>query len=286
VGPELLLLNPEWQGFGEGTAVYHDAVSLAETLFGPHDLVRIAVPRAEILETVDGVLGLVSIVRRCQQTLEELRAQSPSRIVMVGGTCGVEVAPVGYLNDHYNGDLGVVWFDAHGDLNTPVSSPSGHFHGMALRTLLGDGPEALVDLLPRPLEPRQVFLAGTRALDPPEESFVDDTTLSVTSPEDLATPELLVMRLEHAGVRRLYLHLDLDVLDPEAFPHSLMQTPEGVLPAELVATIRAVFAGFEVVGFSIVEFRARSDDAAHALGAMLAACGIRLGPEGGARLPT
>ena len=282
---ELLLLNPEWQGYGESTAVYHDAVSLAEALFGPHDLCRIAVPRRETLETTDGVLGLASIALRCRQALDEIRTQAPSSIVMVGGTCGVEVAPVTYLNDRYAGDLGVVWFDAHGDLNTPDSSPSGHFHGMALRTLLGDGPDALVDLLAKPLEPRQVFLAGTRDLDPPEQAFVADATLSLTSPEELATPEALVTKLTEAGVSNLYLHVDLDVLDPETFAHSLMQTPGGLPPSALADTIRACFERFAVVGFSVVEFRRRSDHAVEAVREFLTQCGVRLGPEDGVRLP-
>ena len=58
---------------------------------------------------------------------------------MIGGTCGAEIAPVAYLNNHYESDLAILWFDAHGDLNTPKTSLSGHFHGMVLRTLLGEG---------------------------------------------------------------------------------------------------------------------------------------------------
>jgi arginase len=282
---ELLLLNPEWQGYGENAAVYHDAVALAEALFGPHDLVRIACPRSETLDTTDGVLGLTSIAPRSRQTLEEIRTRSPAAIVMVGGTCGVEIAPVGYLNDRYDGDLAVIWFDAHGDLNTPASSPSGHFHGMALRTLLGDGPAPFAEGLARPLEPRQVFLAGTRDLDPPEQTFVADAGLSLTTPEELATPVVLPSKVDAGRFGRLYLHVDLDVLDPETFPHSLMQAPGGVSPATLAGAIRACFERFEVVGLSVVEFRRRSEEAVELLREMLTACGIRLGPESGARLP-
>ena len=68
--------------------------------------------------------------------LADLRASAPDIVVTVGGTCGVEAAPVAYLNERYDGNLAVVWFDGHGDLNSPATSPSGHFHGMVLRTLL------------------------------------------------------------------------------------------------------------------------------------------------------
>ena len=93
-------------------------------------------------------------------------------VVTVGGTCGVEAAPVAYLNEQYDGDLAIVWFDAHGDLNAPATSPSGHFHGMVLRTLLGEGPHEYVGELRRPLRPAQLFLAGTRDLDPEESAYI------------------------------------------------------------------------------------------------------------------
>jgi arginase len=283
--PELLLLNPEWQGHGGGAAVYHDAVALAETLFGPHDLVRVAVPRTEVLEPEDGVLGLGSIASRCRQVLDEIRARGPARILSVAGTCGTEVAPVAYLNERYRGDLAVVWFDAHGDLNTPESSPSGRFHGMVLRTLMGEGPRAIADLVPVPLAPGQVWLAGVRDLDPPESQFVTDAGLAVVGPDAMATPDALVDQLAAGHRRRLYLHVDLDVLDPERFPHSLMQTPGGLAPEALADVIAACLRRFEVVGLSVVEFRRRGEDAAREVADLLVRAGIRVGPESGPRLP-
>src|SRR6476659_3005821 len=120
-----------------------------------------------------GVLGLSTIAPRFQNTIRDLRERNPCRILIVGGTCGAEVAPIGYLNEKYDGDLAVIWLDAHEDLNTPASSPSGHFHGMALRTLLGEGPDEYVSFLSRPLTPAQVFLAGSRDLDLPERVFIE-----------------------------------------------------------------------------------------------------------------
>jgi very-short-patch-repair endonuclease len=86
--------------------------------------------------------------------------------VVVGGDCGVEVAPIEAALAAYGDGLVVVWFDAHGDLNTAESSPSGAFHGMVLRTLLGSDFPEISPL--RTLHPGQVVLAGVRALDPAE----------------------------------------------------------------------------------------------------------------------
>lgn len=150
----LSLYYPEWQSSGESNAVYIGTKQLIEEFFDPSAFVQVDVPAEESLKTTDGVYGLHSIAPRFKSTLSTLQSKSPSTIFMVGGTCGVEVAPVAYLNEKYQGDLGVVWFDAHGDLNTPSTSPSGHFHGMALRTLLGDGPGDFTREIVRPLMPR------------------------------------------------------------------------------------------------------------------------------------
>ena len=87
-----------------------------------------------------GVQHLDAIIRQstdAKALLDELA--KPSRVFTVGGDCGVEVQPVSHASACYPG-LAVVWFDAHADLNCPSSSPSGHFHGMPVRTLLGEGP--------------------------------------------------------------------------------------------------------------------------------------------------
>src|SRR5580765_776546 len=113
---KLALSYPEWQGCGENTAVYSGALKVVETVFSEKDFVQVDAPLDEVLEMTGGVLGLNSIAPRFQRTIHQLRKLDPISILMVGGTCGVEVAPIGYLNEKYEGDLAVVWLDAHGDL--------------------------------------------------------------------------------------------------------------------------------------------------------------------------
>ncbi|HZS05555.1 MAG TPA: arginase family protein [Blastocatellia bacterium] len=273
---ELSLLYPEWQGCGENACVYHGALRLAEILFSDEVFTRIEVPEREGLQKADGVLGLGSIVPRFSRALGNLRAASPARIFMIGGTCGVEVAPVGYLNERYGGDLAVVWFDAHGDLNTPDSSPSGHFHGMALRTLLGEGPRGFTERLSRFLIPEQIFLAGTRELDPPEESFIEDRKIGITRPGDFGEPNLLADQIRERGFSHLYLHLDLDVLNPDSFPDSLMPTAGGPTLKELEVMLRGLANSFDVVGFSIVEYCEREGSSIESLKNLVSKSGITI----------
>lgn len=250
----LFLLYPEWQGSGKSPAVYHGALAMARALLPGVAFERIMAPDEEELELVGGVTGLHSIAPRFRQTIRGLRAGSPARILTIGGTCGVEAAPIGYLNERYEGEVAVVWLDAHGDLNTPQSSPSANFHGMVLRTLLGDGPADYTDELIMPLLPQQVFLAGTRDLDPHEKEFIAATGISVTRPDDFAFPLRLVERIRSAGFWHVYVHLDLDVFSPAAFPDTLMKTPGGPTFEQVRDTMRALASSFDVVGASLVEY--------------------------------
>jgi arginase len=248
------LLYPEWQGYGMSSAVYDGAASLALALLPNTQLTLIDSPPAEVLHVRDGVLGLDSIAVRFADTLAHLRAVEPDRIVLVGGTCGVEAAPVAYLNERYGGDLAVVWFDAHGDLNTPATSPSGHFHGMVLRTLTGDGPRRYVSALARPLLPSQIFLAGTRDLDPGESAFIQQHNLSVTTSDALSDPAVLVTSIRGSGYHNVYLHLDLDCFRPDEIPDTLMQTAGGPALGHVIAAHRALSREFHVAGLSVVEY--------------------------------
>jgi arginase len=277
---DLSLLLPEWQGYGLDSSVAAGARAIAG-LFGPGAFVEIDAPDKEALAVEDGVPGLSSIAARARRTLDAIRERRPSRIFTVGATCGVEFAPVAYLNDRYRGDLAVVWLDAHGDLNTPQTSPSGRFHGMILRTLLGAGPVPLVSLLPRRLAPTQIILAGTRDLDRDEAVFISDAAVSVLTPADLLVPDRIAGRVRAAGFTKLYVHLDLDVVDPVDFPDSLVHAPGGVSLDQIVETVRDLARAFDVVGFSTVEFRPRSVDAIGRVRHLLVRCGVDIGVLGG-----
>jgi arginase len=248
------LLYPEWQGYGLSSAVYDGAASLALGLMPRAKFTLIDSPAAEELHVRDGVLGLDSIASRFVRTLEYLRSVAPDTVITLGGTCGVEAAPVAYLNERYVGDLAVVWFDAHGDLNSPATSPSGHFHGMVLRTLAGDGPGEYIAAIRRLLTPAQIFLVGTRDLDPAEAEFIRTAGVSVTPPEALADPDAVCSAIRRLGFDNVYLHLDLDCFRPEEIGDTLMRTPGGPAFSAVLAAHRALRREFHVAGISVVEY--------------------------------
>jgi arginase len=127
-----------------------------------------------------------------EQTLV-LAAELPERPLVLGGCCCAHVGAVEGLAQRFE-RLGLVWVDAHGDLNTPETSPSGNPWGMALRMLLDGGAVAAGD----------VALVAARALDPPEEEFLASS--------DVRTGELALQQAL-SGVDAVYVALDADALE-------------------------------------------------------------------------
>ncbi|GGN91933.1 arginase [Actinoplanes lobatus] len=246
----------QWQGSGTPTArrLRRGAADLA-ALVPAGDHIRVDVSDRPGTAT-DGVAALDVLSRN----LQAVRAAIPDRpAVVLGGDCGVELAPVEAALARHGTGLAVIWFDAHGDLNTPESSPSGAFHGMVLRTLLGDGPS---ELLPaHTLCPEQLVLAGVRALDPGERAFVDAGAVERIGVADLVDPSPLLSAVEATGAEAVYVHIDVDVLDPEFFASVGTPEPHGITPARLVGAVRALAARFPLAGLGITEYEpARPSD--------------------------
>jgi len=125
---------------------------------------------------------------------------------------------------------------------------------MPLRLLLGEGPEEMLSLAFSQLSPDQVFLAGTRDLDPAEERYIADHDLTLLPPAELADPEALIAAIRARGYTDIYLHLDLDILDPDDFPHLLIPVPGGVPLPHLLSLLEHLTESFTVPGASLVEY--------------------------------
>ena len=271
--PRMKLLCPEWQGC-KSPKVHAGAKWLAGGFFGSEDHVRIDAPVHEELRRQDGVIGIDSIAPRFLQTRQLLSNLKPSHLFMIGGTCGTEAAPVSYLNNLYAGDLAVVWLDAHADMNTPQTSLSGDFHGMVLRTLLGEGPPVLCSEILPPLDASQVFLVGTRDLDLAEQEYISKTRIPIFSDLTTATVRRLQDAIENAGFRRIYIHMDVDVLNPLSFSDSLMPTKGGPALQDIGHCIDTLMKSFDVVGASIVEYCGQSEQSRNQLLQLLVGSGL------------
>lgn len=247
---DLFLAFPQWQGSGPSRELLAAVQALR-----PHlpDIPFTEIPVAEqpLSPTLCGVLGHAELETQFQAARQAIAAARPDRIFTLGGDCSVELAPIEALHQRHGRSLAVVWLDAHGDLNSPETSPSGYFHGMPLRLLLGSAPRWCA----APLSPSQVVLAGVRELDPPEAAFVTHNHLGRFSVAELeADPGSLAETLVNCGFREVYAHIDLDVLEPATFPPLKCPAPGGLRPETLLRVVEQLNAHARLVGFSILEF--------------------------------
>ena len=234
--PVVGLLLPQWQGYAAddrpGRGAREIAASFGEharfhtiAVPGWHALTRDGAERVRLRRT-GGVFGLAEIVEQAAATLRWLDRVKPARLLTFGGDCGSDFALIAWQAAQPAGELGVLYLDAHGDLNTPASSPSGRFHGMILRAALGEGAPALMALQPRALAPEQIIMAGVRDLDPAERAFLAASSIQVLPPAAFADGRVLAAVRAHRATR-WHIHFDLDVLDPDDFPDVTVPTPGG-----------------------------------------------------------
>lgn len=143
----------------------------------------------------------------------------------LGGDHSIAVGSISGISQYYN-NLGVIWYDAHGDLNVPEESPSGNVHGMPLRILAGDGPDELVHLngfTPK-VKPENIVLIGMRDLDKGEREYIKDQNIKTFTMADIdrfGIQEVIERVLEYLKSRNidgLHFSLDVDALDPSETP--------------------------------------------------------------------
>jgi arginase family enzyme len=170
-----------------------------------------------------------------------LAAALPERPVVLGGCCCAHVGGVEGLAARHE-RVAVVWFDAHGDLNTPETSPSGNEWGMPLRMLLDSETVA----------PDDVALVGARDLDPPEEDYIARSGLHTGSDAILAALE---------GADAVYIAFDVDVVEPNGEVKPFMPTPGGPTAAETVAALERIAATARVVGVGVTGATAAPENA-------------------------
>ena len=172
-----------------------------------------------------------------------------ARPIALGGCCCTHVGAARGLARRVD-RLGIVWIDAHGDLNTQETSPSGNLWGMPFRMLLDGGVVA----------PEDAALVGARNLDPPESAFVAETGIDDSLDRALA------------GVNAAYVALDLDVLDPSEVD-VLDPEPGGPSPGEIEELVHDIAGRTPIAGMGVTGFLATDRNAALAA-RMLAAAGF------------
>jgi arginase len=149
-------------------------------------------------------------------------------------------------------DARILWLDAHGDYNTPGTSGSGYLGGMCLAAATGEWDAGLGDTVP----PERVVLAGIRDLDPGERELLEQSAATVIGASPVETLVAAKNALDGAPV---FVHLDLDVLDPEHFP-APVPAPNGLHPDKLYDLADSVLEESELLGIEVTNFTVPEDD--------------------------
>lgn len=208
---------------------------------------------------------LPQILHVCSELADRVEAgmEAGHFPIVLGGDHSVAIGTISGIARYWRKRgkrIGVVWVDAHADMNTPSTSPSGNIHGMPLATLLGYGPEPLVAIAGEEpaLDPRHVCVIGARDLDGAEKELVRQSGVRVYTMSELDERGTAVC--VHEAVARaidgtvgVHLSFDLDGVDPQHAPGVGTPVPGGLSIRESHLICEKAAATRKLLGVEMVE---------------------------------
>ena len=186
-------------------------------------------------------------------------ARSKGRLpIILGGNCNTAV---GGVSGSHDGRLGLVWFDAHSDFCTPETTETSFFDGMGMAMLAGRCWRGILSTVPgyAPIPEDLMALVGARGLSAAEARDLDNSGVTQISVETVRNEgvagafEKFAARLK-AKVDAVYLHIDLDALDPDIAPANHYNQPNGLTPSEVADAIAFMGRRFRIVGAGFASY--------------------------------
>lgn len=235
----------------------------------------IALPSGFATEAAAGF----ALARALADRVRAARDAARRPLVLAGNCLSSSGTVAGVRGD--GDDLAVVWFDAHGDLETPETTASGFVDGMALATLLGRCWRSIAASVAgfRPVRGDHVILVGARDVSDAERALIADAGITWVRAESLARDAAALGAALDAvrsrGARRAYVHVDLDVHDPAEAPANGYAVPGGVPAAVVRDAVRTTAARLDVVAAALTAYDPSCDpggrmvDVARALAPLL-----------------
>lgn len=209
--------------------------------------------------------------------------------LVLGGNCNTAL---GGISGTGAANCGVIWFDAHGDFNTTETTESGFLDGMGLAMLVGRCWRHVLSTVPgfSPIPEKLTALVGARDLDPWEAEDLANSAITQLSVEDIrgkGSQKAFVDFLDRLNkeVDHVYLHVDIDVLDPDATPANYYSAPNGLWIDEVLDAIAYIGGRIPITGGGIGSYDPSFDPygktaeaAVRVMGSIIAASGMRGGP--------
>jgi arginase len=208
---------------------------------------------------------LEEIAATCKDVAEIVRKTLDEDLIplVLGGDHSIAVGTAAGVAAHFRKEskrAGLVWLDAHGDTNTPESSPSGNVHGMPLAAIMGYGPAELVDLggIKPMIEPRNVALVGVRDLDSRERKLIKESGAHIFTMRDIderGMREVMsdALRFASDDTAGIAVSLDMDFVDPSDAPGVGTPVRGGVTYREAHLALEMIADTKSLVSFELVE---------------------------------
>lgn len=263
------LIYPQWQG--------GDIIRLVKEIPNPDDVSRGSYLGAQLLnflsphneqktfvvpistdiamrKIVNGVLDRDIILEQSLAALNILNIENPYRIITLGGECSVSVVPFTYLYDKYDGDVAMIWLDAHPDITLPDDLYSG-YHAMAVTACMGYGEKQLMSILPGKIEADKILLIGVRNWEHDEIKMRQKQygITNIRTEEIVENSNVIREWLKSCRASKVMIHFDLDVLDPTEIIAAAGSDPNGMKIEQAIRIINDIANEKELIALTIAE---------------------------------
>ena len=186
---------------------------------------------------------------------------------IIGGDHSLALGSIAGSSKYYGNDLGVIWIDAHGDINTETTSPSGNIHGMPLAASMGIGYEKLTSIFfdDFKVKPENVFIIACRDLDQGEVELIEKLKINVWNIDDIQNGNLdqiiadLLSMIKEKNIKNIHLSYDIDCLDPEYVPGTGTPVENGLTFEESKKLLKSILGTSLVKSIDFVEYNPELD---------------------------
>jgi len=258
----LRLRMPQWQGsknfnyyFG-GKALEWLAPNAEQA-----ETIEVPISTEQNVKLEEGINSRSVVTEQMKKAKNISAEKNPEKVIVFGGDCLVSQAPVDYLSQKYGDKLGVIWIDAHPDVSNKTIQANAH--SMVLGNLYGDGDNQLAALVEHPIKPEQVaFIGLNEPSDFENEQLENYPFIDIRDTNTATINHKINDWIDKQGFEAVYVHFDLDVLDPTYFHNNLfakpygepIDAPHGLLHVQQVSEIIAnIEKQTSLVGLAITE---------------------------------
>lgn len=187
--------------------------------------------------------------------------------IIIGGDHSLALGSIAGCSKYYNGDIGVIWIDAHGDINTEETSPTGNIHGMPLAASMGIGHDGLKNLYFNNIKvkPENVFILACRDLDPGEIELINKSNINTYNIEEIKRNGVdnilmdVLNNIKNKNIKNIHFSYDIDCLDPIYVPGTGTPVKNGLTFDESEKIIKTILNTKLVKSIDFVEFNPNLD---------------------------